>query len=98
MMLRAGLSLELPPGLKPSSLANSEKCARGKRRVSWTTGVLPVSDNTPALRPGETSVLIIDMPRRGVFWARPRSGLPSFNLALPHSFKDGRQHAFNTLE
>jgi hypothetical protein len=48
MMLMAGLSFMLPPGLSDSNLANSRKWMPPMTFVSLTNGVLPTADKMPS--------------------------------------------------
>src|SRR5436853_702494 len=49
MIRNAGLSLILPPGLKPSNFANNRNRQSPSTRVNSTSGVLPIVERTPAL-------------------------------------------------
>src|SRR5215217_4940408 len=48
MMLSAGLSFMLPPGLSPSSFAKSRKGKSGKIRVNRMRGVSPMAERIPS--------------------------------------------------
>jgi hypothetical protein len=49
IILMAGLSFMLPPGLNPSSLAKSRNRAPVIKFFNATSGVFPTADNTPPL-------------------------------------------------
>src|SRR5436309_8994472 len=52
----AGLSLALPPGLNPSSLAKRQNGQSGNTRVNLTNGVWPIVDKMP-------SFMVASLPR-----------------------------------
>src|SRR5262245_34641921 len=96
MMLRGGLAVELPPGLRPSRLADSGGCARGQSRRYGRTGVSRVRYDTPGLGQGEVPALIVECLAAVCFWERQNQGFQAGNLPCPTLLKDGRQHAFTT--
>ena len=48
MILRAGLSFVLPPGLSDSNLAHTRRSESAKRRFNLTSGVRPMAPSIPS--------------------------------------------------